>query len=164
MQYITEADDNLAATITAHHLVINRDSIVDGGLKPHYYCMPIAKAEEHRLAVRAAAVSGNKKFFFGSDSAPHPQAAKESARAAAGCFTATNAMSILAHVFEEEGALDKLEGFASRYGAAFYKSPINEETITLTKSDTPGFPSLKRSKATPVLSWSLIRASQSSGK
>ena len=152
VQYVAEADDNLAATITAHHLVINRDSIVDGGLKPHYYCMPIAKGEEHRLAVRAAAVSGNKKFFFGSDSAPHPQAAKESARAAAGCFTATNAMSILAHVFEEEAALDKLEGFTSLYGAAFYQSPVNEEKITLVKQDTPvTFPEKIEGEAGPVV-------------
>lgn len=152
VQYVTEADDNLAATITTHHLIINRDSIVDGGLKPHYYCMPIAKGEEHRLAVRAAAVSGNKKFFFGSDSAPHPQAAKESARCAAGCFTATNSMALLAHVFEEEGALDKLEGFASLNGANFYRSPVNAQKITLTKGDTPvSFPEKIEGEAGPVV-------------
>jgi dihydroorotase len=108
-----------------------------GGIKPHYYCLPVAKREEHRRALVAAATSGDARFFLGTDSAPHPDHLKEHACGCAGCFTATNTMPLLAHVFEVEGALDRLEGFASLHGPAFYRLPVNEETLTLTKSDQP---------------------------
>ncbi|MEQ9261222.1 MAG: dihydroorotase [Roseovarius sp.] len=135
--YVKASEKDLAATITTHHLVINRNHILVGGIKPHYYCLPVAKREEHRLALRAAATSGDARFFLGTDSAPHTDALKEQACGCAGCFTAPNTLSILAHVFEEEGALEKLEGFASRHGPAFYGLPVNTATITLEKSDTP---------------------------
>ncbi|OIQ33615.1 MAG: dihydroorotase [Alphaproteobacteria bacterium MedPE-SWcel] len=128
---------DLGATITTHHLIINRNAILVGGIKPHYYCLPVAKREEHRLALRAAATSGDKRFFLGTDSAPHTDANKLSACGCAGCFTATNTMALLAHVFEEDGALDHLEGFASKHGPAFYRLPENKATLTLVKSDAP---------------------------
>ena len=137
VDYVRSADSGLAATITTHHLIINRNHILVGGIKPHYYCLPVAKREEHRLALRAAAVSGDARFFLGTDSAPHTDPNKESACGCAGCFTATNTMSILAQVFEQEGALDRLEGFVSRHGPAFYGLPVNDTTLTLTRQDTP---------------------------
>ncbi|MFU8897698.1 MAG: dihydroorotase [Roseinatronobacter sp.] len=146
MEHITTADavayvqsqtENLGATITTHHLVINRNHILVGGIKPHYYCLPVAKRESHRQALLSAATSGDARFFLGTDSAPHTDDAKESACGCAGCFTATNTMSILAQMFEGAGALDKLEGFASRNGPAFYRLPVNEGTLTLEKTDTP---------------------------
>lgn len=146
MEHITTADavayvqsqpENLGATITTHHLVINRNHILVGGIKPHYYCLPVAKRESHRLALVAAATSGDARFFLGTDSAPHTDDAKESACGCAGCFTATNTMSILAHVFEDAGVLDRLEGFASRNGPAFYRLPVNDDTLTLERSDSP---------------------------
>lgn len=137
VDYVRAHDTGLAATLTVHHLVINRNHILAGGIRPHYYCLPVAKREAHRLALRAAAVSGDARFFLGTDSAPHPDAAKEAACGCAGCFTAPNALAILAHVFEEEGALDRLEGFACRHGPAFYGLPVNEGTITLERRDTP---------------------------
>ncbi len=137
VDYVKANDENLGATITTHHLIINRNHILVGGIKPHYYCLPVAKREEHRLALRAAATSGDKRLFLGTDSAPHTDANKEMACGCAGCFTATNTMSILAHVFEEESALDRLEGFASLNGPAFYGLPANDAKITLTKGDTP---------------------------
>ncbi|MEC9103289.1 MAG: dihydroorotase [Pseudomonadota bacterium] len=135
--YVREGGDNIGATITTHHLIINRNHILVGGIKPHYYCLPVAKREEHRLALRQAATSGDASFFLGTDSAPHADAAKESACGCAGCFTATNTMSLLAHVFEEDGALDKLEAFASLNGPKFYGLPANESTLTLTKTAAP---------------------------
>ncbi|WP_114010863.1 dihydroorotase [Cohaesibacter intestini] len=135
--FVNEAGDNIAATITTHHLIINRNAYLVGGIKPHYYCLPVAKREKHRLALRAAATSGRAKFFLGTDSAPHPTHAKESACGCAGIYTSINTISCLAHVFEEEGALDKLEAFASLNGPAFYRLPVNEETIRLYKSDAP---------------------------
>jgi dihydroorotase len=135
--YVRANDRDLAATITTHHLIINRNHILVGGIKPHYYCLPVAKREEHRRALVAAATSGDARFFLGTDSAPHPDHLKEHACGCAGCFTATNTMPLLAHVFEVEGALDRLEGFASLHGPAFYRLPVNEETLTLTKSDQP---------------------------
>jgi dihydroorotase len=135
VDYVTSNETDLGATITTHHLVINRNHILVGGIKPHYYCLPVAKREEHRLALRAAATSGDTRFFLGTDSAPHTDANKESACGCAGCFTATNTLSILAQVFEDEGALDRLDGFTSRHGPAFYGLPENPETITLTKGD-----------------------------
>ncbi len=135
--YARSAGDDLAATITTHHLILNRNHILAGGIRPHYYCLPVAKREKHRLALRAAATSGDPRFFLGTDSAPHTDALKEHACGCAGCFTATNTMPLLAHVFEQDGALDRLEGFTSLHGAAFYRLPPNDGTLTLTKSATP---------------------------
>lgn len=146
MEHITTSDgvayarsggDGLGATITTHHLVINRNAILAGGIRPHYYCLPVAKRESHRLALREAATSGEARFFLGTDSAPHPDSAKLQPCGCAGCFTAPNTMSILAHVFEEDGALDRLEAFASLNGAAFYGLPANKDRIRLVKRDIP---------------------------
>ncbi len=148
---IADTSGALAATITTHHLIINRNHILAGGIRPHYYCLPVAKREKHRLALRTAAVSGNKRFFLGTDSAPHTDANKLLPCGCAGCFTAPNTMSCLAHVFEEEGALDKLEGFASLHGSAFYRLPVNTKTMTLEKQSTPvAFPSHVETGAGPV--------------
>jgi dihydroorotase len=127
---------NLAATITTHHLIINRNHILAGGIRPHYYCLPVAKRESHRLALRTAATSGNPRYFLGTDSAPHTDALKEHACGCAGCFTATNTMAILAQVFEDEDALDQLEGFTSHHGADFYGLPRNQGQLRLTRRDT----------------------------
>lgn len=135
--YVQAGGPDLGATITTHHLIINRNHILVGGIKPHYYCLPVAKREHHRLALRAAATGGAGRFFLGTDSAPHPDHLKEHACGCAGCFTATNTMALLAHVFEEDGALDRLEAFASLNGPAFYRLPANDAQITLTKRDTP---------------------------
>ena len=146
MEHITTSDgvayarsggDDLGATITTHHLVINRNAILAGGIRPHYYCLPVAKREDHRLALLDAATSGAPTFFLGTDSAPHTDAAKLQPCGCAGCFTAPNTMSILAHVFEEDGALDRLEAFTSLNGAAFYGLPANADRIRLTKRDVP---------------------------
>lgn len=150
VDYVQSNDADLGATITTHHLIINRNHILVGGIKPHYYCLPVAKREEHRLALRAAATSGDARFFLGTDSAPHTDPNKESACGCAGCFTATNTMPLLAHVFEEEGALDKLEGFASLNGPGFYGLPVNEATITLTKGDAQNFPEKIETEDGPV--------------
>ncbi|MEL6170097.1 MAG: dihydroorotase [Pseudomonadota bacterium] len=140
IDYVASGGDRIAGTITVHHLVINRNHILAGGIRPHYYCLPVAKREEHRKALVAAATSGDASFFLGTDSAPHVDAAKETACGCAGCFTATNALSILAHVFEAEGALDRLEAFTSRNGPAFYRLPVNEKTVTLKKGDPVAYP------------------------
>ncbi|WP_435311409.1 dihydroorotase [Primorskyibacter sedentarius] len=137
VDYARSGGTNLGATITTHHLIINRNHILVGGIKPHYYCLPVAKREEHRLALREAATSGEATFFLGTDSAPHTDALKEQACGCAGCFTATNTMSLLAHVFDEDGALDRLESFTSLNGPAFYGLPANETTLTLTRQNTP---------------------------
>lgn len=137
IDYVTEAPGDIAGTITTHHLMINRNHILVGGIRPHYYCLPVAKRATHQQALRKAATSGNPRFFLGTDSAPHTDPNKESACGCAGVFSATNTMSCLAHVFEEEGALDKLEGFASLHGPTRYGLPPNDTTITLTKSGTP---------------------------
>jgi len=128
------ASGRVGATITPQHLVINRNALFAGGLRPHAYCLPVAKREEHRLAVRRAAVSGWPNVFLGTDSAPHGRHAKESACGCAGIFNAPYAIESYAAVFEEEGALDKLEGFASVNGAIFYDLPVNEETVTLERA------------------------------
>jgi dihydroorotase len=133
-QYVAAADANLAATITAHHLRINRNAIFAGGVKPHLYCLPIAKREKHRRGLRRAAVSGDRHFFLGTDSAPHPVAAKETACGCAGIFTAVCALELYAEVFEEENALDRFEAFASLHGPAFYRLPPNEGWITLRRA------------------------------
>ncbi|MGR3564055.1 MAG: dihydroorotase [Heliomarina sp.] len=140
VEYARAQGDDLGATITTHHLVINRNHILAGGIKPHYYCLPVAKRESHRLALRAAATSGEERFFLGTDSAPHTDANKLLPCGCAGCFTATNTMSILAHVFEEEGALDRLEGFTSLNGPGFYGLPVNEESLTLRKGESVTYP------------------------
>ncbi|CUH68423.1 Dihydroorotase [Thalassovita gelatinovora] len=151
VDYVRTNDRDLGATITTHHLIINRNHILVGGIKPHYYCLPVAKRESHRLALRAAATSGDSRFFLGTDSAPHTDANKETACGCAGCFTATNTMPLLAHVFEEDGALDRLEGFASKHGPAFYGLPENSDTITLAKQDEPvAFPDKIRTGDGPV--------------
>ena len=148
--YARSGDADLAATITTHHLILNRNHILAGGIRPHYYCLPVAKRETHRLALRAAATSGEARFFLGTDSAPHVDALKEHACGCAGCFTATNTMAILAHVFEEEDALDRLEAFTSVKGAAFYRLPLNEGTITLTKGSPADWPAKIQTGAGPV--------------
>jgi dihydroorotase len=140
-EYVRDGGPDMAATITAHHLVINRNHILAGGIRPHYYCLPVAKREEHRLALRAAATSGEPCYFLGTDSAPHVDRLKEHACGCAGCFTATNTLSILAEVFEQEGALDRLEGFVSLHGPAFYRLPVNEDRITLRKGEPVPYPS-----------------------
>ena len=141
VDYARSQDDTLGATITTHHLVINRNHILAGGIKPHYYCLPVAKREEHRLALRDAATSGEVRFFLGTDSAPHTDANKLLPCGCAGCFTAPNTMSILAQVFEDDGKLDTLEGFTSLNGPAFYGLPTNADTLTLTKGTTAQYPS-----------------------
>jgi dihydroorotase len=136
IDFVLAAGPNVAATVTPQHLIINRNAIFAGGLRPHAYCLPVAKREKHRLAVRRAAVSGDPKFFLGTDSAPHARSAKESACGCAGIFNAPFALESYAAVFEEEGALDRFEAFASINGARFYGLPVNEETVTLEKSET----------------------------
>ena len=131
--FVRDAPATVAATITPQHLHINRNALFAGGLRPHAYCLPVAKREEHRLAVRRAAVSGSSKFFLGTDSAPHARAAKESACGCAGIFNAPHALESYAQVFDEEGALGQLEGFASEHGARFYGLPLNEGTVTLER-------------------------------
>jgi dihydroorotase len=137
VDYVGSEGANLAATITAHHLVINRNAIFAGGIRPHLYCLPIAKREKHRLALRRAATSGNPRFFLGTDSAPHTVPAKEAACGCAGIFTAPCALEIYAEVFEEEDALDRLEGFAALHGAEFYRVPVNGTRVTLRRELYP---------------------------
>lgn len=132
-QYVAEAQGPIAATITAHHLLYNRNEIFKGGIRPHYYCLPVLKREEHRQALVAAATSGNSKFFLGTDSAPHAKGAKEHACGCAGCYTALHAMELYAQAFEQAGALDKLEGFASLHGPAFYGLQVNREKVQLVR-------------------------------
>jgi len=151
VDYIKAAKDNLAGSITTHHLIINRNAILVGGIKPHYYCLPVAKREEHRLALRAAATSGDSRFFLGTDSAPHVDPLKECACGCAGVYTSINTMSCLAHVFEQDGALDRLEAFASLNGPAWYGLPANEETIRLVRrEEAVAFPAKIETGAGPV--------------
>ncbi len=131
--FVTQASSNVAATITAHHLLMNRNDMFKGGIQPHHYCLPILKREEHRLALVKAAISGNAKFFLGTDSAPHAKHTKEAACGCAGMYTAHTAIELYAEAFENANALDKLEGFASFYGADFYGLPRNTAQITLIK-------------------------------
>ena len=133
VDFVANSGPNIAATITPQHLHINRNAMFAGGIRPHAYCLPVAKREVHRLALRVAATSGNPKFFLGTDSAPHARGAKESACGCAGIFNAPFAMESYAAVFDAEGALDRLEGFASLYGPAFYKLPVNTATVTLER-------------------------------
>lgn len=148
--YARDGGSDLAATITTHHLIINRNHILAGGIRPHYYCLPVAKREVHRLALRKAATSGEAGFFLGTDSAPHTDAMKEAACGCAGCFTATNSLAILAHVFDEEGALDRLESFTALNGASFYRLAPNDERITLTRGATARNPKVIMTGSGPV--------------
>jgi dihydroorotase len=132
-QYVAEADDNLGATITAHHLLYNRNAIFKGGIRPHYYCLPVLKREQHRQALVQAATSGSPRFFLGTDSAPHPAHLKEHASGCAGCYTAHAAIELYATAFDAVGALDKLEGFASLHGPDFYSLPRNSDRVTLRR-------------------------------
>ena len=134
-EFVRDAGANIAATITPQHLHLNRNALFAGGLRPHAYCLPVAKREKHRLAVRAAAVSGSPKFFLGTDTAPHARHAKESACGCAGIFNAPYALESYTTVFEEEAALDRFEGFASEHGANFYGLPLNDGTVTLERQD-----------------------------
>jgi dihydroorotase len=159
-QYVTQADGMLAATITVHHLLYNRNAIFTGGIRPHYYCLPVLKRETHRLALVQAATSGSPKFFLGTDSAPHAAHLKEHATGCAGCYTAHAAMELYAEAFDNAGALDKLEGFASFYGADFYGLPRNRSTITLQRetwmppeSFALGEAALKPLRAGEALHW-----------
>ena len=162
-QYVAEADANLGATITAHHLLYNRNAIFTGGIRPHYYCLPVLKRETHRQALVAAATGGNPKFFLGTDSAPHPAHLKEHASGCAGCYPAHAAIEMYAEAFEAAGALDKLEAFASVNGPAFYGLPRNSGHITLRKEHwTPpesfafGEAQLKPLRAGEALPWRLV--------
>ena len=162
-QYVAEADQFLGATITAHHLLYNRNAIFTGGIRPHYYCLPVLKRETHRQALVAAATSGNARFFLGTDSAPHPAHLKEHATGCAGCYTAHAAIEMYAEAFDAAGALDKLEAFASFNGPDFYSLPRNTGTITLRKESwTPpasfafGEAELKPLRAGEALPWKLV--------
>lgn len=163
VDYAMAQDDSLGATITTHHLVINRNHLLAGGIRPHYYCLPVAKREAHRLALRGAASSGDARFFLGTDSAPHTDANKLMPCGCAGCFTATNTLHILAQIFEEDAALDRLERFTSLNGPAFYRLTPNAQTITLAKTP-PTLPSRIDTEEGPVtvfdpgfdLQWSVL--------
>jgi dihydroorotase len=158
--FVRQSGPNLAATITPHHLHINRNALFQGGLRPDFYCLPVAKRERHRLALRQAATSGEPCFFLGTDSAPHPRTAKESACGCAGIYNAPFALESYAAVFEQEGALDRLEAFASVHGPTFYGLPLNEGTITLVRDPHTVPPRLHGSTLVPfhagqVLHWRL---------
>ncbi|HUG22414.1 dihydroorotase [Piscinibacter sp.] len=161
-QYVSEADAHTAATVTAHHLLYNRNAIFTGGIRPHYYCLPVLKREEHRLALVAAATSGSSKFFLGTDSAPHAAHLKEHASGCAGCYTALSALELYAEAFDAAGALDELEAFASVNGPAFYGLPRNTGTVTLVEqawtlpeSVPYGDAQLKPLRGGETLSWKL---------
>ena len=161
--YVMQADRFTAATITAHHLLYNRNAIFIGGVRPHYYCLPVLKRETHRVALVQAATSGSSKFFLGTDSAPHPAHLKEHASGCAGCYTAHAAIEMYAEAFDNAGALDKLEGFASFHGPDFYSLPRNTGTITLRRESwTPpdsfafGEAELKPLRAGEALPWRLV--------
>jgi dihydroorotase len=165
VQFVEAAAPNVAGTVTPHHLVINRNALFAGGLRPHAYCLPLAKREEHRLAVRRAATSGSPKFFLGTDSAPHAVERKESACGCAGIFNAPFALETYATAFDEDGALDRFEAFASLNGPRFYGLPLNEGTITLERAESPvpdrldaGGASLVPFRAGETLPWRLASA------
>jgi dihydroorotase len=161
--YVRDSSAFTGATITAHHLLYNRNAIFTGGVRPHYYCLPVLKRETHRLALVEAATSGNAKFFLGTDSAPHPAHLKEHASGCAGCYTALSAIELYAEAFDNVGKLDKLEGFASSYGADFYGLPRNTGRITLRKESWTlpealpfGEASLKPLRGGETLAWRLV--------
>jgi dihydroorotase len=160
VEFVTESDSYLAATITAHHLLYNRNALFQGGLRPHHYCLPILKREIHRQALLKAATSGNIKFFLGTDSAPHTVDTKENACGCAGCYTAPIALELYATAFSEVGALHRLEGFSSFYGADFYGLPRNTSTIKFTRKKwtiplqyTLGYGQVRPLKAGEALEW-----------
>lgn len=163
VDFVGAGGANLAATITPHHLVINRNAMFDGGIRPHAYCLPVAKREAHRLALRRAATSGSAKFFLGTDSAPHTIGDKQSACGCAGIFNAPFAMESYAAVFDAEGALDQLEAFASLSGPRFYGLPVNMDTVTLERREVQVPPSILADKtelvpfhAGETLAWSIV--------
>ena len=163
-QYVRDAEAHTAATITAHHLLYNRNAIFQGGIRPHYYCLPVLKREQHRQALVQAATSGSAKFFLGTDSAPHPAQLKEHASGCAGCYTAHAALELYASAFEAAGALDRLEGFASHHGPDFYGLPRNQCTVTLKRESwTPpesypfGDAVVKPLAGGEPLGWRLVR-------
>ncbi|TAJ78132.1 MAG: dihydroorotase [Gallionellaceae bacterium] len=162
-EFVTSAPDTIAATLTPQHLLYNRNAMLVGGIRPHFYCLPVLKRETHREALVQAATSGNKKFFLGTDSAPHAQHSKENACGCAGCYSAHSAIELYAEAFEAAGVLDKLEAFASFYGADFYRLPRNTETITLRKEEweIPHTVEFGDSKLVPlrageVVKWKLV--------
>ena len=164
VDFVLECGPNVAATITPQHLHINRNAMLVGGMRPHAYCLPVAKREQHRLALRKAATSGSPKFFLGTDSAPHPRHAKESACGCAGIFNAPYALESYLQVFEEENALEHFEGFASIHGPTFYKLPVNETNVTLTREQhvvpdllTAGGEPIVPFHAGETLNWKLER-------
>ena len=152
IDFVAGMPDNVAGTLTAHHLLLNRNALFVGGIRPHNYCLPILKREQHRQALVKAATSGNPKFFLGTDSAPHPQQAKESACGCAGLYTAHAAIELYAEAFEQAGALDKLEGFASHFGPDFYGLARHEDTITLVREDwtAPDFYPMGQDRLIPM--------------
>jgi len=162
--FVRAAGPNVAATITAHHLLYNRNAIFQGGVRPHWYCLPILKREAHRQALVEAAISGNPKFFLGTDSAPHAKLTKEAACGCAGCYTAYAALELYAEAFEAAGALDKLEAFASFHGPDWYGLPRNSDTVTLVKEawDVPaGYAYVQSDTLVPLragesLSWKML--------
>ena len=164
-QYASEGDADLGATITVQHLMLDRNDMLVGGIRPHYYCLPILKRRKHREALVAAATGGDARYFLGTDSAPHATHTKENACGCAGCFTAPIALSCLAEVFEDADALDQLAAFTSTNGPAFYGLPVNEETVTLTKGEPIDWPAEIETGAGPVtvfdpgreLTWSVKR-------
>jgi len=165
VEFVKSQPSTVAATITAHHLLYSRNAMFAGGIRPHLYCLPVLKREEHRWALIAAATSGNSKFFLGTDSAPHARSAKEAACGCAGIYTAHAAIELYAEVFDAAKALDKLEGFASFYGADFYRLPRNRDTITLEKDDWQvpqeiafGDDKLVPLRAGETVGWRLVRA------
>jgi dihydroorotase len=159
VQFVESAGDNIGATITPQHLLFNRNAILAGGIKPHFYCLPILKREQHRLALVKAATSGNAKFFLGTDSAPHATGLKENACGCAGCYSAFAALELYAEAFEQANALDKLEGFASFFGADFYRLPRNADTVTLEKQSwtvPAAYGEITPLKAGEALSWKML--------
>ena len=158
-QFVAESGPNVAATITAHHLLMNRNAIFAGGIRPHHYCLPVLKREQHRVALVRAATSDNPKFFLGTDSAPHGRATKEAACGCAGCYTAHAAMELYAEAFEDAGALDKLEAFASFYGADFYRLPRNTARIKLVKQSwqVPALQSMGKDDLVPLRAGESLR-------
>ena len=159
VEFVESASDKIAATITPQHLLFNRNAMLAGGIKPHYYCLPILKRETHRLALVKAATSGNPKFFLGTDSAPHLTHLKENSCGCAGCYSAFAALELYVEAFESANALDKLEGFASFYGADFYGLSRNGETLTLEKRDwiiPASYDEIKPLKSGELLQWTMV--------
>lgn len=157
-EFVSESGNNIAATITAHHLLFNRNMMFKGGMNPHYYCLPILKRDTHRQALISAATSGNKKFFLGTDSAPHAQENKETSCGCAGIYSAHAAIELYAEAFDNANALNKLEGFASFHGSDFYGLPRNTDTITLEKTEwqVPEFYSFAKQKLVPLRAGEII--------